>query len=443
MEPPRHTLLPSPRPASHRPLPWLVGAAALALGAAACAVYARQDLLLSHYDAKAHLVVGRRVIDSLTPGWQQIGAVWLPLPHLLNLLPVQIDLLYRTGASAIAISMIAFAVAAGVSSRLILDATRSRVAALCGTMVLVLNPDLLYLQATPMTESLLISLETLSVFALVAWVGQATPARRRLAGWLLAAACLCRYEAWPVTALALAGSTLARWRQGRPWREAVREVAPIAVYPVVAVALFLVHSRITIGEWFVSGGFFVAENPDMGQPVRAAVSVWWGTHTLSGYGVLVIAVIGVAMMILAIARSRDHAGLFVILALAGAAALPWYAFVQGHPFRIRYMVPLVPAVAVFSGVGIGLARRARWVAAAVLLVCVALETAPFDGQAPMVLEAQWDRGNQRSRQSVTSCLTREYRGEKIMASMGSLAHYMQELSRDGFALRDFLHEGNG
>jgi hypothetical protein len=30
-----------------------------------------------------------------------------------------------------------------------------------------------------------------------------------------------------------------------------------------------------------------------------------------------------------------------------------------------------------------------------------------------------------------------------MASMGSLAHYMQELSRDGFDIDDFLHEGNG
>jgi hypothetical protein len=30
-----------------------------------------------------------------------------------------------------------------------------------------------------------------------------------------------------------------------------------------------------------------------------------------------------------------------------------------------------------------------------------------------------------------------------MASMGSLAHFMQELSRDGFRIRDFLHEGNG
>mgnify|MGYP003343621282 CR=1 FL=1 len=33
----------------------------------------------------------RGIADSLTPSWEQIGAVWLPLPHLLNMLPVQID----------------------------------------------------------------------------------------------------------------------------------------------------------------------------------------------------------------------------------------------------------------------------------------------------------------------------------------------------------------
>ena len=30
-----------------------------------------------------------------------------------------------------------------------------------------------------------------------------------------------------------------------------------------------------------------------------------------------------------------------------------------------------------------------------------------------------------------------------MASMGSLGHYMQDASRAGYRIRDFLHEGNG
>ena len=74
-----------------------------ALGGAIVAWHYHQlGLTLTHYDARGHLVVARRIIDSITPGWQQVGAVWLPLPHLLNAIPVQIDLFYRTGASGVA-----------------------------------------------------------------------------------------------------------------------------------------------------------------------------------------------------------------------------------------------------------------------------------------------------------------------------------------------------
>jgi hypothetical protein len=82
-----------------------------------------------------------------------------------------------------------------------------------------------------------------------------------------------------------------------------------------------------------------------------------------------------------------------------------------------------------------------------LIVLVSLllasELRPLDLTSPMVVEAQWDRPNVPIRQEVTACLGDPQPGEKIMASMGSLGHYMQEASRAGFQLRDFLHEGNG
>ena len=87
--------------------------AAAACGTAAAVLFARAGLTLSHYDARGHLVVARRLADSLTPGWQQIGAVWLPLPHLLNAMPVQSDRLFQNGVSAVAISVLSFAIAAG------------------------------------------------------------------------------------------------------------------------------------------------------------------------------------------------------------------------------------------------------------------------------------------------------------------------------------------
>src|SRR5580692_8939359 len=129
--------------------------------------YHHLGLTLSHYDARGHLIVARRIADSITPGWQQIGAVWLPLPHLLNAIPVQIDLFYRTGASAVAISILAFAVATAAIAWIVHALTGSRVAAVAGAAVFALNPNVLYLQATPMTEPLLLALTTLAVALLI------------------------------------------------------------------------------------------------------------------------------------------------------------------------------------------------------------------------------------------------------------------------------------
>ena len=61
----------------------------------------------------------------------------------------------------------------------------------------------------------------------------------------------------------------------------------------------------------------------------------------------------------------------------------------------------------------------------------------------MVLEAQWDRPRAIERQRVTACLREHYDDTPILASMGSLAHYMQDLSHEGIAIADFIHEGNG
>ncbi|MGH9311730.1 MAG: glycosyltransferase, partial [Vicinamibacterales bacterium] len=129
----------------------LARVAALAAGVAAAVFYARAGLTLSHYDAKGHLVVARRIFDSLLPGWHQIGAVWLPLPHLLNALPVQIDAWYRSGLSGVVISIVSGAIAAGAAAATVARATGSTAGALAAAGLIALDPNVLYLQSTPMT----------------------------------------------------------------------------------------------------------------------------------------------------------------------------------------------------------------------------------------------------------------------------------------------------
>jgi hypothetical protein len=418
--------------------------AAVAWGIAAAWYYASIDLTLSHYDAKAHLVVARRVIDSITPGWQQIGAVWLPLPHVLNLLPVQVDALYRTGASGVAISILSLALGGYALVRMIARETGSSVGAVTALVLLLSNPNLLYLQSTPMTEPLLIGLLIASTMCLHAFVREPAARWRHRAGWSLAGACLTRYESWPFLGAALALTLLARWRSGARLRTAAADVAWIAIYPAAAIVWFLVHSKVTIGAWFVTGGFYVPDPLLEGRLGAVTTAVWWGAEQLGSTLLMTVALVAAGALAWRALRHPAHASGLVPLALLAVAALPWYAFYEGHPFRIRYMIPLVAAAAVLNGLGIGLlARRKRPLAATALIAAVLSSARPFDPKAAMVLEAQWDHPNSVARGSVTRCLAGRYHGETVMASMGSLAHYMQELSHAGFSLRDFLHEGNG
>ena len=69
------------------------------------------------------------------------------------MLPVQVDALYRTGASAIAISVLSMAAGGWALASLVLRTTGSISAAVAGAALLLANPNMLYLQSTPMTEA--------------------------------------------------------------------------------------------------------------------------------------------------------------------------------------------------------------------------------------------------------------------------------------------------
>jgi hypothetical protein len=429
----------------------LVALAALIVGLVAWVFYLNEGLILAHYDAKAHLVVARRVIDSLTPGWRQIGAVWLPLPHLLQILPTQIDVLYRTGAFGSLLSIACFATAAAAMAQLVLSVTGSRLGAVVAAALFVLNPNLVYVHVTPMTEPLLLAATFAALAMLHSWL--ATAATERVPsslGWVLFLAMWTRYEAWPVVAAAIALTAVALWRQGHSFGVILIQTWRLVRWPAAAVVIFLLLSRATVGAWFVTGGFYERDPTYDSQIGKTLLAIWWGTHRLSGYVIEATALVTAVIVVLRAVQWRTQSAHLVTVACLAAAALPAYAFFEAHPFRIRYMVPLVGACALLCGIAVGTissasrrASPAAWLMAALLMGSTAIESPLWNRQSPLIVEAQLDAANGLGREQVTACLAPAYRGEKVLVSMGSLAHYMQELSRDGLFIADFLHEGNG
>jgi hypothetical protein len=439
---------------------WAAGLCALfaALAGAVAAVhYHRLGLTLAHYDARAHLVVSRRIFDSLFPGWQQVGGVWLPLPHLLNALPVQIDWLYRTGYSAVLISVVSIAIAAWAIASLIWRATGSIVGGAVATALLVLNPNVLYLQSTPMTEPLLFGTTFLAAALVARWCEARSTSTA--AGWALVAATLTRFEAWPIVVALVGIAFVVLVRSGMRGIDALRRVRGLALWPMWAGIGFLINSKITVGSWFVSTGFFVPDNAARGHAWLAWTEVWEGLARLSGSVVpwlaLVAAIATVASVFMRKTRPPDRlvedgsgavrrGELLLVLALSACALLPWAAYYQGHPFRIRYDVPLVAAAAAIVGVGIALLpRRIEVVAGAIVVAAAVWQAAPLDRRAPVIVEAQRLAAEDAGRTPVTSYLKSHWDGQPIMMSMGSLAQYMHDLSAAGFNVGDFLHEGNG
>jgi 4-amino-4-deoxy-L-arabinose transferase-like glycosyltransferase len=129
----------------------LAGCAALSLLAIAWSWH--HHALLNYGDAVAHLNISRRVFDSRIPRFSELGSVWLPLPHILMLPFVQVYSWWASGIAGIIPSALAWLLACFGLYRLarVWLAPAPAVVALA---FFALNPNLLYLQTTAMTEPL-------------------------------------------------------------------------------------------------------------------------------------------------------------------------------------------------------------------------------------------------------------------------------------------------
>ncbi len=184
-----------------------VAALATVASIAAFTLYFLHNQVLLYGDAVAHLNIARRVFDSRDPGPLQLGTVWLPLPHVLTLPFVVNDWMWRTGLGGSVVSMIAYVVGCVGVFRL-LRGRASRAAAWAAALIYGLNPDLLYMQSTAMTEPLYLAEVIWSLVYLDELIRGLFPdvnsARAKLephvalgrCGVALAAAIFTRYDGW-------------------------------------------------------------------------------------------------------------------------------------------------------------------------------------------------------------------------------------------------------
>ena len=138
-----------PRPKQLRLHSWLVGMLALVSGIATTVWAYSTHTVLAYGDAEAHLNISKRVVSGLTAGVAQLGSVWLPLPHVLMLPFVVNDDLWRTGLAGAAVGVPCLVLSAVMSYRTSYLLTGSIAASWLAPLVIVANPNTLYLYSHP------------------------------------------------------------------------------------------------------------------------------------------------------------------------------------------------------------------------------------------------------------------------------------------------------
>ncbi len=359
----------------------VVTVAGAVVSVVAYVLYRDDGASLLYPDAIAHVLISRRVVASPTAGLAQLGAVWLPLPHLLTLPLVWVDDLYESGFAATVVSMAAFVATARYLYLIATQAAGTAWAGVVAALVFVGNANAVYLQATPMTEMLLLACIAATVFHLQRWCRTGRYGALAAASLATLLATLTRYEGW---VLCIAACGVVAVSAVRARRERVAGVeADLIFFGVVAlsgIAVWVLWNLVIFGDplEFQNGDYAkpslwasAATDPAIGD---------WGlalrTYLVAmRYDLGVVAMsLGAAGAVVFLARTRLRGDALALVPLLGFFPFFVYALGSGQRplhvpevgglalYNVRFGMVMVLATAVFTGYLVGLgadAVRAR------------------------------------------------------------------------------------
>ncbi|MCU1305719.1 MAG: hypothetical protein JWN45_414 [Acidobacteriaceae bacterium] len=439
--------------------------------------FKRGEILL-YGDAVAHINIARRVVDSLTPGLLQLGTVWLPLPHLITIPFVLSDWAWMTGVAGSIGSMAAYVLGAVGIFRLVLKIA-SKPAAWLAAAIYIFNPNLIYMQATAMTESIYLASVIWAVAFFIDFIQEFGEKRVENAGRALVkcaltlmAAMLTRYDGW-VLAAWIGSAVLFVWlRSEGKLRRAM--LGPVAWFLLLIALppLFWVgynwrvyknplefangpYSARAIAEQSTKRG--ESPHPGYHSPLTAWIyfikcaklnvgdNKWQNT-------LLHISVIAALLSIL---RKQFRPALLLWI------ALPFYIFsiaYGGVPifipgwtpnsyYNVRYGLQLLPAIAVFYALALEFVRRINYsqrfnqIATALFFVVVGLSYVSVLRATPITLREA--RVNAVTRVAFENALAKQLvKAPQNSTFMMYTGNYVGALQQAGIHLSRVVTENN-
>lgn len=422
--------------------------------------YLLDGLGLAYNDARSHLDIGRRVVESLKPGLAQLGSVWLPLPHLLMIPTIWNDFFWHTGLSGAMQSMISFV----ITGILIYEFLKIIKVGLLGRYIAVLifatNINILYLQSTAMTELLLIATMTAGVYELLRWEqSNKLVFLMRSSFWVMLST-LNRYDGWFLFGYAIAVISIITFIR-RDLKSLEGKLILFCTLGGLGIVLWLLWNQLIFNDplYFIYGPYSAhaqqmqlleaGDLPTKGNLMLSIKTYLYALAYNSDTFIGMIAAVGVVIAIFdkrigkttKIALSALLAPLiFNILALFLGQSVLYVEGISGNTwFNVRYGIMLMPAVAVLVGYVISRTKSLKPVLIGLILL-VSIFT--FISQDAVTIDDARYGSSQKNVTQVSGWLH-----DNALHSQGfiliSVASHDATVFSSGLPMSRFIHEGTG
>jgi hypothetical protein len=360
---------------------------------------------IAYGDAKSHLLIARRVFFADTPGAGQLGGVWLPLPHLLMLPLIWNNWAFYSGFAGSVVNMVCYVICTLFAYKFTWRLTGRHSAAAAAAAVFALNPNILYMQSTPMTELLMFATMMGAVYGLLCWIqtDENHPAHHLYllgAGFSALLCGLTRYEGWTM-AVVLTGvvlyCSLTRLRKltRSEWHVTEGQLLAFGILGAAAPLAWMIWNWLIFGNPLAfQVGAYAKPSNWVSSGERTVHNLWISLRTYEiatldnvTTPIVILAVLGLAVYLWRTRLSRESLPalallvmfpMFVVTLYKGERPLHVYEFYYNY-YNVRFgLVMLLPAC-LFAGylvasvAGLLPARVGPWLRAlpAVAVICAA------------------------------------------------------------------------
>jgi cellulose synthase/poly-beta-1,6-N-acetylglucosamine synthase-like glycosyltransferase len=451
---------------------WFVATVVIACIASvvSCWYYFHQHEIVLYQDSLSHMRISRSVFDNLTPGLAQLGSVWLPLPHVLMWPFIWNDYLWHSGLAGSFVSMPCYVIAAICVFLAARRLTQSSSASFIGTLVIILNPNVLYLQSIPLSETVCLATSALTAYFFLCWVQDG-----KLQQLILVAVCaffatLARYDGWALFVGVMFCVVVVGLMRRMSWQQIRAHLLVFGVLGGLGIALWLLWNKIIFGDpLYFQKGLYSSEAQQSQQLAVGQLfsyhNIWqsfrfYTIDSVQTIGVILFALafVGIAWFVLKHKFTPvTLAALlfaipfpFYILALYGGQAVIWIPGANPpdahiYMYNVRYGAQMVVPASLFVALlveRIGSIIKGRFLAIGrfVLLGVIIAQTVLITSQGIITVQDSQFNYACGPQKTIVKYLEQHYNGGRILQDVYASQF---DVSDAGIDFRNVIYEGSG